>query len=395
MWVAVSVGWAASEASSPAASTPASTQTVSLEFTEVPYSLLNLGVGVTPQARAFKQEPQLGRATLRRGRLNLQILGEAETPFVWDTAKARLYLDLNRNEDLTDDPAGVLSSAMTSITGISYRLGLFTNLQLVTQTESGRYRRTLDLNLTDSGGRVSAYAGLKSLWTGKASLDGLEYQIGAIVIGAAQGRPGSDPGYLLLRPWERRNEPFSVSDTSLNAFPSAKKLFLQSRLFDAECKSVRRGDELGYQLTLKEQPAELGELDIAGEFIQRAVLKDGARLVVLDAPKGTVRVPIGRYTDCQVRIGKDGSAAHPERSSPGLRRPLVVEKNKAVTLKGGGPLTNTVALSRRGNYLVLNYRLIGAGGENYQLGARDLNNPPRFAIYQGDTRIASGKFEFG
>jgi len=48
--------------------------------------------------------------------------------------------------------------------------------------------------------------------------------------------------------------------------------------------------------------------------------------------------------------------------------------------------------------LNLTYRLIGAGGGDYKLWEywrtkRDW--PPQFSIYQGERKIASGKFEFG
>jgi hypothetical protein len=49
---------------------------------------------------------------------------------------------------------------------------------------------------------------------------------------------------------------------------------------------------------------------------------------------------------------------------------------------------------RRGTYLALNYRLTGVGG-GYQLVNQDRSHPPEFTVYQGDKKIASGKFEFG
>ena len=64
-------------------------------------------------------------------------------------------------------------------------------------------------------------------------------------------------------------------------------------------------------------------------------------------------------------------------------------------LTAGGPLTNSVTVTRRGNLLVFDYRLLGAGGDTYQLGTTDYSKPPQFAVYQGDQKIASGNFEFG
>jgi hypothetical protein len=41
------------------------------------------------------------------------------------------------------------------------------------------------------------------------------------------------------------------------------------------------------------------------------------------------------------------------------------------------------------------YQLVGAGGEAYQLANQDRSHPPEFAVFKGDKKIASGKFEFG
>jgi hypothetical protein len=43
----------------------------------------------------------------------------------------------------------------------------------------------------------------------------------------------------------------------------------------------------------------------------------------------------------------------------------------------------------------LSYRLLGAGGEPYQLVKQDRSKPPEFTIHFGDKQLASGKFEFG
>ncbi len=73
---------------------------------------------------------------------------------------------------------------------------------------------------------------------------------------------------------------------------------------------------------------------------------------------------------------------------------ITVDEKKPAVLTAGGPLTNSVAVSRRGKYLALNYQLLGAGGP-YQFVNQDRSHPPEFAVYHGDKKVASGKFEFG
>ena len=74
--------------------------------------------------------------------------------------------------------------------------------------------------------------------------------------------------------------------------------------------------------------------------------------------------------------------------------PNWIGKTTAV-LKAGGPLDNNVTANRQGPDLVLNYHLVGAGGETFRLAKRDTTKPPKFAIYKGDKKVASGDFEFG
>jgi hypothetical protein len=41
----------------------------------------------------------------------------------------------------------------------------------------------------------------------------------------------------------------------------------------------------------------------------------------------------------------------------------------------------------------MHYELLGIGGEQYTNGSRA--EPPTFAVYRGDRKIASDNFEFG
>ncbi len=61
---------------------------------------------------------------------------------------------------------------------------------------------------------------------------------------------------------------------------------------------------------------------------------------------------------------------------------------------GGGPLKPAVTAERRGRLLVLTCAFKSTGGGlSSNIGPR--GEPPTFAIYQGQRKIASGQFEFG
>jgi len=72
---------------------------------------------------------------------------------------------------------------------------------------------------------------------------------------------------------------------------------------------------------------------------------------------------------------------------------VTVAPDKPATLKVGGPLVPTVKVQREGRILRLSYELRGEGGEAYTGG--DRSKPPTFAVYRGQKKIASGRFEFG
>jgi hypothetical protein len=141
----------------------------------------------------------------------------------------------------------------------------------------------------------------------------------------------------------------------------------------------------------------LGDLRLAGEFVRRLVLKEGPYTVVLDAPAGTVQVPVGHYSAYQVQVQKGDviALADTELTSEGIKARLVVATNQPASLTVGGPLTNALALSRWGRSLVLNHRLVGAGGTTYRFPNLDRSKPPRFTVYHGDKKLASGNFQFG
>lgn len=141
-----------------------------------------------------------------------------------------------------------------------------------------------------------------------------------------------------------------------------------------------------------EQGTNLGELKVQGRYIERLVLrrKDGGT-EKFDKPGETVKLPVGEYRLEQVRLQGGYSC--------GITRPIsdadwvTVAADKPAVLEVGAPLRQQVKVQRQGSFLMLNYELLGVGGEKYTKA--DRNKPPTFTVYKGDSKIASGKFEFG
>jgi len=134
----------------------------------------------------------------------------------------------------------------------------------------------------------------------------------------------------------------------------------------------------------------MGELKLEGKHIQQLVLqsRDGKR-ERFDKPGESITLPAGKYRLQEVHL--EGGYVSRIRIVPDDW--VTADKDKPAVLKVGAPLKQTVKAQRQGSVLVLNYELLGIGGEIYT--DRDTSKPPTFTVYKGDKEIASDKFEFG
>ncbi len=70
-------------------------------------------------------------------------------PFLWQRDAGKLILDLNRNQDLTDDPAGVFTTRVTA--PLNFQNQTFTNVHLIFATSLGPCPVLADLVFWDYG----------------------------------------------------------------------------------------------------------------------------------------------------------------------------------------------------------------------------------------------------
>jgi hypothetical protein len=368
---------------------PASTVTVPLDYQETSYSIAIDNAGTTAQSAPFKKEPAAGTDKISRGVLHFGADGSNDVAFVWQHHAGKLYLDLNHNQDLTDDPAGVF----TALNERTVYYQTFTNLHLSLNTASGKHPVLADITLYDYRPRPSCTLAVRSFWQGKATLQGQDWQVG--VIPGSGDSDAIEKGHMLLRPWEKRNQAFNAGDGSLDAFPFARKLFVGGHAYQVQYLAGSQNGEIRPELFFAEQSVTLGELKITGKYIRRLTLPGGSCLVVLDQPANTVKIPVGTYNQPRVVIEQGGAEANSTISRWPSPRQISVNDRTPTVLNAGGPLTNSVTATRRGRNLNLSYQLVGAGGAAYQLATQDRSQPPEFAIYRGDKKVASGKFAYG
>jgi len=139
------------------------------------------------------------------------------------------------------------------------------------------------------------------------------------------------------------------------------------------------------------QASTMGELKLEGKYIERLVLqRRNGRTQRLDHPAETIKLPVGEYRLLETHL-IDGYSCRSSRTPSGDW--VTIAEGKPAVLKFGAPLRQTVKVKRQGNVLLLNYELLGGGGETYTNS--DRSKPPTFTIYKWDKEITSDEFKYG
>jgi hypothetical protein len=368
---------------------PTAPISVLLECRESESDLIHLGISIDQQSEEFAREPgPLGRR-VRRGALSV---GPGNRlPFLWDLGNGQLHLDLNQNRDLSDDPEGRFSCADGPRSDHFQR---FDNVRFELPVHGVAQRLRFNLGLYDFGQPGGSIA-LRSYWSGKVVLQDREWELGVVPFVQGQRRE-TDREILLLRSWAALGSGFSVEDGSLDAFDCGPALFFLGQAYEVK-RTVSTEPPLRFEISLIPREPALGEVRFTGQHVRRALLAGDPWTVVLDEPAGTVKAPQGTYINPAIHVRKDDAEVRLDQtgisSGTGLKS-VVVQADTPALVTAGGPLTNSVMIQRRGQSLVLSYRLLGAGGETYRPGSRS-GEAPRFAIYRGDRLLESGDFEFG
>jgi len=392
------VGWLfAQNAAGPEPIPVPSGQSIFLQFKEVDTAIESRSLKISSQTQAFAKEPDFAARKPTRGILLFSTNKVNGLPFIWDQSRGKLYVDLNRNRDLTDDPQGIFTSENR---GLSSYYQDFRGIRVAFETPRGMQRACFDLNVYTTGAQPAFTIGTRCFWEGYASLQNRDLQVGLLENIVTPG--STDGAYLLIRPWTERVRGFSLYDRSVDAVNFCTNLYYGKQGYQVQCERVAQESAAGIKLQFNECSTGLGQVRLSGQDIKRLVLT-GAQpevpwTVVLDEPEATVQVPVGTYRFCQARLAKgliEASYDPPRYEMVSSPTVAVVAGTNPVALEIGGPLTNTVSVQRYGRSLRFAYELIGAGGKAYQLSQRGREKPPRFSVVKDGKQIASGDFQFG
>ncbi len=385
-----------------------------LQYREVDFSPLCWEIKVM-RSSGFAREPAFASPHVFRGRLVLDASTNQFLPFAWDAQGRKIYLDLNHNGDLADDPTGALTAS-------GGELQLFRGIRLRFALDDVPYDVVVDAHVFGQNRTPRVFLYVRSLWEGAVELSGKKWYLA--VIDRPDGRIGPTAPLkevgdrMILRPWSDRGQPFLWWHATLqyvhaldhaklvnfpfryagnaevfDAFNVPANLFVEGQAYRMEYHPERGG---GLAVAFHAFQPPLGKVRLGGEHVRRVVLDGGAAglTAVLDSPGAEAAAPAGAYPRQIVLLQRAGFT----NVAVGLGdKPLAVTETNVATLNAGGPLQNAVEVSpRRSEGVVsLNYQLTNAAGIPFRLAFQDEKVPPQLEIHQGDNLVAQGRFRFG
>jgi len=353
----------------------------------VPYELASLYRTFDTTNAPFLKEPEVSKQGVFRGVMRF---GRKDTnnaiALIWDQPRSKLYLDLNGNLDLTDDPAGVFGSSNKGMQQV------FTNVTVPLKTAAGLHPAILNVRLWSDGvGRkLHGQLDMHSLWEAKAGGPGEEWQVAALDDPFNPEGPGFAK-FLVVRPWTARTNRLHVRDLSSGMVKFPDQLYWLGEAFRLERRFDNQDGTPVCKVQFTPQQPALTEVRLSGESLYYAVLQDPkGYTAVVRQPPGTLRIPSGTYSAGAVWL-KKGAVEACRLGNESLR----INATSPTNLALGGPLTNSVTLTREGRKLNMNYQLLGADGCAYRLAQVDRTKPPEFTVFRGGKKVMAGKFAFG
>ena len=188
----------------------------------------------------FEKEPDFGRRHIVRGLIPLGSERKKYVGFAWDRANKKLYIDLNRNRDLTDDPNGIFTSKESS------PFQNFRDIQLSLQKGNLILPYTIEMRMYSYGrNHTSCSATIFSGYSADIELYGRRWHVGIVDNMNGNISPGD---HFFLSP---RDLDFSAGG-NLQELRVPRSIFLDSHNYDVSFEFQQGTNTPILQLRLKE-----------------------------------------------------------------------------------------------------------------------------------------------
>ena len=319
---------------------------------------------------SFKKEPVYSSSKINRHALRF---GDGPADFIGvacDVAANTLYIDRNRNLDLTDDGPGVKTSENFYCE--------FRDVTLELTHEDVSIGYVLDIDI------FGDYCNpiVRSGWKGDIELAGKPCSMG--IADNLDGAFSPDDSFIFDHERHRAAR-LSFGEVDEELLP--QWFLFEGQVYRMEVAFRVQEDETALAVTLTPITEGLMEITFEGQNVSRVVLAGKDDIYgILEWPVPVMRIPEGVYTPNQVYV-LDSFLGQPEN----------VEELKSggnTLLKVGGPLSPKVVASRSGAALNMNYVLEGVEGASYEPDSES-ENRAKFAIYKDGRPIKTGQFEYG
>jgi hypothetical protein len=331
----------------------------------------------------FSKEPQstggkLLRAVLSMGHADCK----ADVGLLWDVRDRKLYVDLNADGDLTND-----GDPLTAESVYSYYQS-FGSFSLSLDFAEGKRWFRLSPLLRDAPWSTQAQLSVSSIYTGDIDLYGQTWQIN---VWDSLKSPLTEALYFTIFKKDDNADP--------GHFAMPQNLCVGGRCYDVALQPQQADDgRAGLICVLTECTVPTGTLAIKGQWIHSVVLEGQNMLIVPELTQDTVVVPAGIFEVKRLilQAAPDKPAFGP--IPWGWEKTVTIVENQTAELAIGGPLKQSVDITRTGSTLSFSYALKGAGGEPYDIRPLynyDHSKKPSVTIYKGDMQLAKGSFEYG
>jgi len=338
----------------------------------------------------FKKEPDLGKGKIFRKILQIGKDRKIQIPFAWNKSKAKLYIDFNRNLDLTDDPNNVFSSS-------KIQFFKFDNIPITIIIKDHPVIYYATFYFYESR-QMQCYLYISSSWQGDIDLPGLKARMtvfddmnGEIEYSDIGMRKAPNDRFI-LQPLSFKDRSTTYTAESFHSFtqlPISRKLHFNERSYNVSYEFEKQGEEVLLKTIFEEVSPDLGIISLPGKYIKELILY-GEYQVLLYSPSPEARIPAGSYIRGKILLSKPDTSREISADPNGF----TLNKDKTLVYRVGGPLKSRVKISPMERWnLSLLYTLSGIGDEEYT--GSDQDNPPRFEIYKGDKKIFADKFQFG
>jgi hypothetical protein len=343
----------------------------------------------------FKKEPVYSGGTVIRGALPVGRSRADHVGFAWQEEPRAFWLDMNRNGDLTDDATQRFASVdsygrvRALVTAPCGAFHLPYAVRLHVYPVDGAPHEVADCSVR-----------IQSGWGGTVVLNRTRWHVGV----ADNMDTVLDGDDVLILKRDKGDSPDFDYTSDPDRLPFPKHLFLDGRSYAVSWAFERTDKRVELVLTFTEEQPLMAELALDGRFIHHLTLQDGEtnalKVVVLEAPGETVRIPAGSYNEQRLYVGLDERDLYLGKRS----KQFEVAAGETGTLRIGGPLRPEVRADADGADLRLMYALRGRMGEQYRrllrgdFGVKVRDNTalrPQFTVYKGDKKVAAGTFTYG